>query len=39
MVLSFGRRGRRRSLIFYGAGDGVCYAFEALAKSPAKPGR
>jgi outer membrane protein assembly factor BamB len=28
-----------RNLIFFGAGDGRCYAFEALASVPAKPVR
>jgi len=28
-----------RTLVFYGAGDGVCYAFEALAAVPEKPVR
>ena len=26
-----------RKLVFFGAGDGRCYAFEALASAPAKP--
>ena len=28
-----------RKLVFYGGGDGVCYAFEALASVPEKPVR
>ena len=28
-----------RTLVFYGGGDGVCYAFEALASVPEKPVR
>jgi outer membrane protein assembly factor BamB len=30
---------RDRTLVFYGGGDGVCYAFEALASVPDKPVR
>ena len=33
---SLGRVGDR-SLVFFGGGDGVCYAFEALATVPDKP--
>lgn len=35
---SLGRVGGR-TLIFYGGGDGVCYAFEAIEKSADKPQR
>jgi len=35
---SLGKVGDRK-LIFYGGGDGVCYAFEALASAPDKPTR
>jgi outer membrane protein assembly factor BamB len=35
---SLGQVGDRR-LVFYGGGDGVCYAFEALASVPEKPVR
>ncbi len=35
---SLGRVGDR-TLVFYGGGDGVCYAFEALASVPDKPVR
>ena len=33
---SFGKVGGK-SLIFFGGGDGICYAFEALAKAGKKP--
>jgi len=36
--LSLGKVGDRK-LVFYGGGDGVCYAFEALASVPEKPVR
>lgn len=36
--LSMGKVGDRK-LAFYGGGDGVCYAFEALAPVPEKPVR
>ena len=35
---SLGKVGER-TLVFYGGGDGVCYAFEALASVPEKPVR
>ncbi len=35
---SLGKVGER-TLVFYGGGDGVCYAFEALASVPDKPVR
>ena len=33
---SLGKVGDRK-LVFFGGGDGVCYAFEALASVPEKP--
>ena len=35
---SLGKVGDRK-LVFFGGGDGVCYAFEALASVPEKPVR